>query len=369
MILLGLSTGVPMVKAQATPQIVLAPTKLPEQTVGQTFTVTVNLTDFPDLAGYQVVFKYNGTVLNMTGVTFPSDYVLSGQLTQTLPPPIDSEERGDVKDGSNWTMAGAVLVGSGSVAVSNGILLEMNFTVIGVGQTTITLATTTDPVYYAEGPLFGTFYTDLQDVNFNDYYDFPTQGLTILCGIANAAPLAYFTVSSTAPPGGSKTNDLLYANPPNGIVSGQTCWLSEPVVFNASLSYAPTGNITAYVWNFGDGNITVVNATAPDAWLITHVYRTTGPLEANLTVLSSQLGNSSQLNSGSYQVWMLVGEALQLYDWTPFLTAFGVIIVVAIVLAAARSVVLSVRRRRKLKMQARLTAAPPGQSSTGAKTT
>ena len=369
MILLGLSMYMAKVKAQTASQIIMSPLSLPEQTIGQTFTLTVNLTNFPDLACYQVVLIYNGSVLNMTGVTFPSDYVFSSEtLVQTLYPPTETEAAGDAKTGLNWTMAGATLIGAGSVAVSNGILLEENFTVIGTGDTTITLGTYDAPIYVRAGPLFTTFYSLVLDVNFNEYHDFVTQGLTILCGVANAPPVPYFTISATPPPGGNRTNLLLYANPPQNVEGGLICWEGEPVVFNASLSYAPTGNITAYAWAFGDSNVTfVVNATSPDAWLITHVYTTVGAIYANLTVFSSQPGNSSKLNSQTYTQLMLIGWAIPYYNWTPFLDTIFVLIVLAIVLAAANSTVKRVRRRRRLR-QARLAIKPTGQGSTAAKT-
>lgn len=373
MALLGLSMHPPMVAAQATPQIFVTPQTLPEQTINQTFTMTVNLTNFPDLAGYQVVFKYNATVLNLTGVAFPSGYVFSSEtIVQTLPPPLEAEIA-DSQDGLNWTMAGASLVGFNNVAVSNGILLEISFTVIGTGETTIILCTASNPVLFLQwgGPP-GTFYTSLLDVNGNEYATFTTISLSIRCGQSYSPPVASFTSVATFPSGGNGTYLVLHAFPGGAnIVAAQTCWLSEPTLFNASTSYAPTGNITAYIWDFGDGNTTVVNATEPDAWLIVHVYHAAGALFANLTVLSStQTGaNSSVVLSGTQTEVMLVGMALPLYDWTPFLTAILVIIVIAIVAAGVRSAVRHERRRRKLKTEARLKAAPTGQSSTTAKPT
>jgi hypothetical protein len=373
MMLLGLIMRAPMVTAQPTYQILLTPTSLPPQAKGDTFTLTVNLTNFARLAGYQVVIKYNGTILNMTGAAFPSDYVFSNYtLVQTLLAPPTVTDLGDAKDGLNWTMIGATLISAGAyVPVSNGILCELNFTVIGIGATQVILVTAGNPVYFPEGGMFGTYYTYLLDDAYNEYNAFNSIELPIVTiGTTVGPPDPIFTVIATPPPGGNKTNYLLYAfTPPTGAVDPQICWEGEPTLFNASATIIPTGNITAYIWSFGDGNTTVVNATVPNAWLITHVYAGAGALTARLTVVCIQGGNQSNLNSAFAVKTMLVGIYLPLYDWTPFLTVVATLIVLAIVVGVVRSAVRHERRRRKMKMQARLTAKPAGQSKTAAKPT
>ena len=55
--------------------------------------------------------------------------------------------------------------------------------------------------------------------------------------------------------------------------------VNQPITFNASASYDPDGNIAAYEWDFGDGNIT--NTTHE---IINHSYSETGNYEVTLTV-------------------------------------------------------------------------------------
>jgi PKD repeat protein len=63
-----------------------------------------------------------------------------------------------------------------------------------------------------------------------------------------------------------------------------TFWPSAPnlgdaVIFDASASQDPDGTIVSYTWDFGDGNITMV-----DVAVITHIFSTTGNYNVNLTV-------------------------------------------------------------------------------------
>lgn len=53
----------------------------------------------------------------------------------------------------------------------------------------------------------------------------------------------------------------------------------ETMTFNATSSDDLDGNITSYLWNFGDGNITTVNTP-----IITHAYAAYGDYAVNLTV-------------------------------------------------------------------------------------
>jgi len=57
---------------------------------------------------------------------------------------------------------------------------------------------------------------------------------------------------------------------------------NEQIVFNASESYSPRGNITVYEWNFDDGNMTTV--TTP---IITHKYSQRGDYTVVLNITDS----------------------------------------------------------------------------------
>lgn len=367
-ILSCLSVGVPMILAQSASQVIMtAQTSngLPSTTLtvemGETIILTLNLTDFPYLSAYQAVFKYNGTILDMTSLTFPTDDVFKGDAYYS-PPPLDTEAAGDTQDFYNYTMAGAVstLPGTGSVAVSNGVLFVANFTVVGIGETTISLATVGVPVHFSTS----TWYTYCIDANSVEYNNFVTTGVTVLSGVTNAKPAASYIV--TAQQVDVNGMVLLYASPPGSVGQFASAWKGLPVYFNASNSYAPTGNITEYIWSFGDGNTTTVKVTGTSAdWLITHVYGSVGAYFTSLTVVASGSNGSSPLVSEPYPYYVVVSLAVPLYNWSWFIYTVAALVVAAIVISAARSAVRFTRRRRSLK-QKTLKAGSSGRPPTTA---
>jgi len=357
MILFGLNVHLPPVSAQPLPEILLSPS-VANISINETFTMTVNLTDFSyQLFSYQVVFKYNQTVLNMTGVTFPANNVFAGQTVVVLPTPTGV----DSVDGLAFVMPGQSLEGLTAVTVTNNLLFTVNFTAIGTGDATITACTIDNPAHTLMGSITEDEYTIVMDSNLNEYTEFTPTYTTVISGVANAAPIAFFTISSAQPTGGSKEL-LLYGNAPIGASHYLECWIGLPVYFNASGSIAPTGNITEYVWNFGDGNTTVVHATgAPSDSLMTHVYAGVGPFYINLTVVSMGTAGSHSIASLPFTYAVVVGLALPYFDWTPFLYTVAGLVVAVIVISIARSVVQRVRRREKLKSQKPFTPAIQGQ--------
>jgi PKD repeat protein len=65
----------------------------------------------------------------------------------------------------------------------------------------------------------------------------------------------------------------------------------KPLLFKSS-SYAPDGNITIYIWNFGDGNIISTNST-----VVKHIFKTTGNYTVTLTVIDDHgISNSTSKN-------------------------------------------------------------------------
>jgi len=66
-------------------------------------------------------------------------------------------------------------------------------------------------------------------------------------------------------------------------------YADEEIIFNASASYSPEGNVTSYEWNFDDGNKTAI--TEP---VINHAYNQPGRYNVTLTVTdSSTLTNTA----------------------------------------------------------------------------
>jgi len=112
--------------------------------INQSFTMTVNMTDYPNLYIYQIVLKYNQSILNMTTLTFPSNNVFGSLPSDSVfMTPFNQTPSSliDTQDGLGVAIAGQSLLSVNSVDVSNGILFQANFTAEEAGQTTIQVAT------------------------------------------------------------------------------------------------------------------------------------------------------------------------------------------------------------------------------------
>ncbi len=59
--------------------------------------------------------------------------------------------------------------------------------------------------------------------------------------------------------------------------------VNKLIIFNASSSYDPDGSIASYIWNFGDGNTTIVNTP-----IIQHNYTTVKDYTVSVTVKDSE---------------------------------------------------------------------------------
>lgn len=344
LILSTISGLTPTVKAQSPPQLIISP-NIANLAVGGMFSMSVNLTDFPSLYAYQVALKFNGTILNVTSVVFNSTAgAFFGHPYAQVPEPTDMEATPDLVDGLNWIMVGSSLLGDDSVNVVNGVLCVVNFTVIGIGQTNVLIATQKAPVTINQ---ITYFYSNCLDSNLIEHTNFDARGCTVLSGVANAPPIAFFSV--TTPSVDNRTFLVLYQNIPPTASSYSVAFQGLISTFNASDSYAPTGNITAYIWDFGDGNITVVNATVPGDAVITHVYHTIGYARMSLTVVSSGDAGSALMESAPEGTLILVDLALQYYDWSWLIYTLFAIAVAFIAISVAKSAILRVRKRRALK--------------------
>jgi len=372
------------VSAQSEPGIFINPTSL-ELKINDTFTVSFSLSNFPNLHTYQVVFEYNGSVLNLTDVTYPDDSVFSGFSSFPVPP-ISKELLG----GLNVTMVGDTLLGLGtSVDVSadtNATLFRANFTVVGEGQTQIGLVTA------ASGNADYTFLLDPDAAaagGLPETTEFVTNVCVIVVGGGPVPPIAFFRVS--IPPIDNRTHLIIYQNT-GGAISYAYVFKGIPAYFNASGSYAPVGNITAYIWDFGDGNITafsydpnldiiphlgnltgksvtVINATPTMGTYVSHVYTTVTIFTMNLTVVGGATSDTPAAFSPAVNIKILVGVAMEYENFNWLIYTFFGIIVAVIVILAARSVVRRIRIRRGLRKREMLTASPSGGPPTGTQTT
>jgi hypothetical protein len=244
-----------------------------------------------------------------------------------------------------------------------GVLCVVNFHVIGTGQTNVLIATKKSAITLTT---LTFFYSKLLDPNFVEMTEFQTRGCAVLSGVFNAPPVAFFTV--TAPKVDNQTFLLLFQNPPPWSSSYSIAWQGLPTIFNATASYAPTGSIIAYIWTFGDGNVTVVNATSPADAVITHVFNTIGYNQMSLTVVSSGSNGSASMESAPEDTLILVDLALEYYNWGWLIYTFFAIIVAFVAISVVRSVVRRIRRRRAMLTQKTSLTRPAGLPQTRAKT-
>ena len=303
--------------------------------VGSNFTVTVNVTNVKGLYTWQAVLKYNGSVINCTGVWVPAENVFKGKIYTGVEPEFGK----DYIDGYDYMMYAASLVGwDVFVNVDNGILFKANFTVINVGATRITFATKEHPARKDQLTAFNSFMldSDLNDIDFSatSFCTVVAEGATV-----NLPPVARLAVY--VPQVDTSRYVALRGYTPTGTIPYAFAYKGFPVTFNASASH-DDGYITRYVWDFGDGNIT--ETTGP---VVVHIYNSTGRFTVTLTVFDN---GEPPLNS-TCQYIIVVGLLVERFDWSPFLYGLAGIIAVAIVVQSARKIHARLRMR-KLHVQA-----------------
>jgi heme exporter protein D len=186
-------------------------------------------------------------------------------------------------------------------------------------------------------------------------------------GTGNSKPTASFETNPLLPD--NITNYIVDGNVPTGVADWKRAYKNYTISFDASESYDPDGNITQYLWDFDDGNITTVNATAMDPPIITHTYNITGTFTVTLVVMDNgqPSGNPEPLSSAPAKQTILVGLVLPFYNWTPFIYTVVALFAVAIAAFAAREILRSVRRRKEIKTKRALSEQPSAWPSAGAK--
>lgn len=317
--------------------------------INQTITIGVNVSNVADLYNWQVALKYNGTVVNCTGVWLSDDNVFAGQSPIEVPPQLGN----DTIDHLQYIIYGSSLITT-SIPVTNGILFKANFTALIDGETTITVLTKENPAH-TSSTSWDVFDTELYDFDMNPV-KFTTGGGTVVTGNVNAKPISQFVV--TSPTADNSTRLVLYGHqPPGGTLFAQS-FKGYTMTLNASGSYDPDGNITLYMWSFGDGNYK--NTTSPD---LTYIYNNTGSFSLQLVV---QDNANPPAYSDPVTRQMVVGIVLDYFDWSPLVYAVGVLAVVGVVIYAAQETRHYMQRRRdqkrqKLLMSRRMTGAMTSQ--------
>jgi hypothetical protein len=299
-------------------------------------------------------------MLNITGLTFPTNGVFGSQSPlstsyTTLSPNETAADLTDLNDQFGVGVVGQSLFSPAGVDVSNGVLFQVNFTVVEAGETDIHLCTVNDTaqlVTATSSPWY-TFAMNSTQAYYGgafgvtDNFDLTNATLVVLAALPGQVqevppPVAAFTAHGSPRP----KNSLLLQ--PNAVGSGMgtSVLCNLTTYFNASASYDNYATITEYVWSFGDGNTTVVKATGSlNDSLITHVFTGVGTFDVNLTLVAQSGPNATQIST-AYIYPITVDLAVQLFDWTPFIYAVFGIIVAGIVVSSVRSAVRKARRRR-----------------------
>ena len=311
-------------------QLLVSPERV-EVSVNETFTITVNITNVDDLYSWQVVLNFNGSVLNCTNVWIPEDNVFAGHAMSKGDWFVDV----DYITGLNFLGITASLLGNDSVDVDNGILFKANFTAIGSGATQLTFATKDNP---AKRHQFASFYSWIRNIDFLEVpfsYNF---GTVMVGAGGKLPPVAAFTVSI---PELDLSNYIVlkgYA-PVSKNIPYIYAYKGVPVTFNASSSYDPDGNVTLYIWDFGDGNVT--ETTSP---VVVHVYNKIGRRTVELKVV-----DNDNIESQPCYYIVVVGLILERFDWSPYLYGLGTVIVAGVVIQSVRAFL----RRRRARLEGR----------------
>ncbi len=289
--------------------------------VGANFTVTVNVTNVQRLYTWQVVLKFNDSVVNCTGVWIPSDNIFKGKTYAEGEHLFDR----DYVDKYAFLIYGASLIGENYVDAENSILFKANFTVKENGATRITFATKEAP---ARRDYLTKFYSFTLDYDLDEITSFTTNFCTVVAegSSVNLPPSALLTV--IVPEVDTSKYVALKGYTPVGDIPHFFAYKGYPVIFNASAS-TDDGWITRYVWDFGDGNITETSMP-----IVVHVYNSTGRMLVTLTVFDN---GDPPLNS-TYRYIAVVGLLLERFDWSPLLYGLAAVFATAIVAQSFRKI-------------------------------
>lgn len=145
---------------------------------GQTFTINITVENVDNLNLWEVVLKYNGSIINCTAAWIPSDNVFAGKTIV----PVSAKLNRPTVDGFNYTLYGSALLAV-SVNVSQGILCSFNFTAQAYGLTTLYVATAQNPAQTGDiyRPPLTDWYSFLTDLDQQEL-PFTSQNCNVISG-------------------------------------------------------------------------------------------------------------------------------------------------------------------------------------------
>jgi PKD repeat protein len=309
---------------------------------GYHFTVNITLEGATNnLYIYQIAVKFDRSKIRCISAWINKNdlnFVFSRYKDLTFIQPAFIDNNG------GYVVLGASLIGDRNVNVSRGLLCQINFTAIKTGESSIELIPTDEKPY-------DTFLANIPD-HYYEYIDFTPQSFTCKVYASKTPPIASFSFNPSNPKANqSVTFDASESYDPDGEIikyiwdfgDGNSLNTTEPtithnfkssgvypvkltvqddsnrtdsmckevqvgeppivkftiqptetlpnqtVIFDASESFDPDGEIISYYWDFGDGN-----RTTADTSLITHVFQKKGVFTVNLTVYDNEgLHNST----------------------------------------------------------------------------
>ncbi len=104
--------------------------------LGSSFTITIDITDVPNIVGYDITLLYNNAALSATTVDFNSAVTLFGSLA--CAPACNLGLVSLASDSLGEVRSARILLG-GNTAQSPGALVSITFTVIGAADSPLTL--------------------------------------------------------------------------------------------------------------------------------------------------------------------------------------------------------------------------------------
>lgn len=362
-LLLATSIGIHETRAENEATILIDPSFI-QVSPGDNFTLTINATNVATIGAWQVVLKFNLTVMNVTEMWVPTDNAFGDPAVyqqQTVAPDYGV----DFTDGMGYAGFGNSRY-VGEVSVTNGILCMVNCTALNEGATTIQLATRSNPVTksaFSSG--FASFLATWSD-QYQEYRDIPqtllVKSTVLTSGNVASKPIAVFAATPTLPE--STGHLILKGHTPIGETGYSQGYTTYPVTFNASNSIGMLtlengtkvlshDGISKYHWNFGDGtNVTTDNP------IINYTYSETGNYHATLSVEDKETPPATSDNT---ELIMVVGLVLDYFNWTPFLYTIFALIAALIVFIAYREIRGYLSTKRELR-ERRLTSKRPSPS-------
>ena len=201
---------------------------------GDSLTINVLVSNVNDLRNWQIVLKYNGTVINCTSVWVPENHVFAAKTSVPVPFVLNEP----TIDGYNYALFGNSLL-TESVNVSEGLLFKLNFTVQTYGTTPLWIATKESPAQFSNKS-WEIFYsillnTDLQEMPFT------TQDGSVQVGPRHTLTLPVSEGGTTNPSPGVHTytygeNVLVEAIPSNyyvldnWLLDGEDAGTANPIL-------------------------------------------------------------------------------------------------------------------------------------------